>query len=77
MWLPWRTQEPEASARRYVGRVRLADGDVVLQQGYARYIDLLPEVDDGPLMTPGQAARSAGSLGYRPSHADDEGGTDQ
>lgn len=78
MWLSWRRRnEPRDTpdAYRFVGRAQLegyrfalADGDVVPQAGYRRYADMLPRVDDSPLMTPGQAARSDHAMPYQRSY---------
>lgn len=91
MHWPWqrRTEPgnhtPPARARRsYGSQSRLGDGDVVRVWGFPRYAELLrPPTDDRPLMTPGQAARSAPAAHrqaarfepttYRASHAQVDG----
>lgn len=75
-WL--RRRRPKTPVRA-VGRARLGDNDVIPLDGFRRYADLLrPALDDSPLMTPGQAARSAPAVDnteYRPCHDDtDRGG---
>lgn len=70
---PWTRRKPSPATAPAVGRVRLygnrlGDNDVVPLPGYRRYADVL---NDRPLLTPGQAQRSA-QPPRRPRHATGE-----